>query len=189
MVPPAKTRGDPSMLRLLPFPVLALAAAPAALIAAAPPPGDAGPWLVLAPPWQDTGRPSRRGGRPGGRARVSAPRHCRHSRGARLPRPRRCARAPRDRRRRPAGLLRSDVMTQIETFDDARQSAARTLVWISWALLPIVCLAAWIAGTPVWLAGRHLRRLLRRRARGAARGRRRSPGSPPRRPSSASRSP
>ena len=43
------------MLRLLPFPVLALAAAPAALVAAAPPPGDAGPWLVLAPPWQDSG--------------------------------------------------------------------------------------------------------------------------------------
>jgi hypothetical protein len=42
------------MLRLLPFPLLALAAAPAALVAAAPP-GDVGPWLVLAPPWRDAG--------------------------------------------------------------------------------------------------------------------------------------
>jgi hypothetical protein len=42
------------MLRLLPFPALALAAAPAALLAAAPP-GDAGPWLVLAAPWRDAG--------------------------------------------------------------------------------------------------------------------------------------
>jgi hypothetical protein len=40
------------MLRLLPFPVLALAAVPAALVAAAPP-GDAGPWVVVAPPWRD----------------------------------------------------------------------------------------------------------------------------------------
>jgi methyl-accepting chemotaxis protein len=44
-------------------------------------------------------------------------------------------------------------MTRTEAFDAARQSAARTLVWISWGLLPLVCLAAWIAGTPVWLAG------------------------------------
>jgi methyl-accepting chemotaxis protein len=44
-------------------------------------------------------------------------------------------------------------MTQTETFDAARQSAARTLIWICWGLLPLVCLAAWIAGTPVWLAG------------------------------------
>jgi hypothetical protein len=43
------------MLRLLPFPALALAAAPAALLAAVPPPGDAGPWLVLAAPWRDAG--------------------------------------------------------------------------------------------------------------------------------------
>jgi hypothetical protein len=42
------------MLRLLPFPVLALVAAPAALIAASSP-GDTGPWLVLAPPWRDAG--------------------------------------------------------------------------------------------------------------------------------------
>jgi hypothetical protein len=40
------------MLRLLPFPALVLAAAPAAMLAGAPP-GDAGPWLVLAPPWRD----------------------------------------------------------------------------------------------------------------------------------------
>jgi hypothetical protein len=52
MVPPVETLRDLSMLRLLPFPVLALAAVPAALVAPAPP-GDAGPWLVLAPPWRD----------------------------------------------------------------------------------------------------------------------------------------
>jgi methyl-accepting chemotaxis protein len=44
-------------------------------------------------------------------------------------------------------------MTRTETFEAARQAAARTLVLISWGLLPLVCLAAWIAGTPVWLAG------------------------------------
>jgi methyl-accepting chemotaxis protein len=44
-------------------------------------------------------------------------------------------------------------MTQTEAFDAARHSVARTLVRISWGLLPLVCLAAWLAGTPVWLAG------------------------------------
>jgi hypothetical protein len=42
------------MLRLLPFPVLALLAAPAGLLAAAPP-GAVGPWIVVAAPWQDAG--------------------------------------------------------------------------------------------------------------------------------------
>jgi hypothetical protein len=43
------------MLRLLPFPILALAAAPAALLAGTAPPGESGPWLVLAAPWRDAG--------------------------------------------------------------------------------------------------------------------------------------
>jgi hypothetical protein len=42
------------MLRLLPFPALALLAVPAALLAAAPR-GEVGPWLVVAPPWRDAG--------------------------------------------------------------------------------------------------------------------------------------
>jgi methyl-accepting chemotaxis protein len=44
-------------------------------------------------------------------------------------------------------------MSEACAFDAARQAAARTLVWISCAFLPLVGLAAWIAGTPVWLAG------------------------------------
>jgi methyl-accepting chemotaxis protein len=44
-------------------------------------------------------------------------------------------------------------MTPNEAFDAARHAAARTLVRVSWAMLPLVCLAAWIAGTPVWVAG------------------------------------
>ncbi len=43
-------------------------------------------------------------------------------------------------------------MTQTDAFDAARLSAARTLVLVSWGLLPVVCLAAWLAGTPIWLA-------------------------------------
>ncbi len=54
MVALSATFGGPSMLRLLPFPALALAAAPAVLLAAAPP-GEGGPWIVLAAPWRDAG--------------------------------------------------------------------------------------------------------------------------------------
>jgi methyl-accepting chemotaxis protein len=43
-------------------------------------------------------------------------------------------------------------MTQTDAFDAARLSAARTLVLVSWGFLPVVCLAAWLAGTPIWLA-------------------------------------
>jgi methyl-accepting chemotaxis protein len=44
-------------------------------------------------------------------------------------------------------------VTRQDTFDTARHAAARMLVLISWALLPVVCLAAWIAGNPIWIAG------------------------------------
>jgi hypothetical protein len=54
MVAPTETSGGLSVLRLLPFPAFALAAAPAALLAAAPP-GEEGPWIVLAAPWRDAG--------------------------------------------------------------------------------------------------------------------------------------
>jgi methyl-accepting chemotaxis protein len=44
-------------------------------------------------------------------------------------------------------------VTHADDFDAARHAAARTLVLIAWGLLPVVCLAAWIAGNPVWIAG------------------------------------
>ena len=78
-------------------------------------------------------------------------------------------------------------MTPTEAFDAARHAAARTLVWISCGLLPLVCLAAWIAGTPVWLAG-GISAAFSGAALAALPRAARSPGSPPRRPSSASRS-